>query len=85
MVCCCSSPQCAKYGCQSWAKIEPPVNFVGYSHPVQTGVKPHKCPVCDGSGIVLTEAAKVDFDGMLKADLDTHKKCKSCVNGIVWG
>jgi len=48
--------------------------------------KPHKCPVCYGSCIVLTEAAKIDFDGMWRAGLDTKKRCDSCEGkGIVWG
>lgn len=50
------------------------------------GLKPHKCPVCDGYCRVLTEAAKVDFDGMLRANLPTGKDCKACEGkGIIWG
>ncbi len=47
---------------------------------------PHKCPVCDGCCRVLTEAAKHDFDGMLRAGLETSINCKACKGtGIVWG
>lgn len=47
---------------------------------------PHKCPVCDGCARVLTEGAKVDFDGMLRADLPTGKDCNACEGkGILWG
>jgi len=48
--------------------------------------KPHKCPVCNGIGTVLTKAAKVDFDGMLRAGLETIKRCDACEGkGILWG
>jgi hypothetical protein len=75
-VCCCSSPACQKYGCRNWNAIQGcgqsiPI-FVGYSHPVQTGAKPHKCPVCDGRGGFF-----------ISGTMD--EKCNACINGIVWG
>lgn len=47
---------------------------------------PHKCPVCEGSLKVLTEIAKHDFDGTMRAGLELSRKCHSCEGkGIVWG
>lgn len=46
---------------------------------------PHKCPVCEGCGKVLTEGAKIDWDGMFRAGLPTSKNCNACNGkGIVW-
>lgn len=73
MVCCCSSPQCAKYGCQSWANIQPPANY----QQIQTGSRPHKCPVCDGK----SEKEWYEDNGLSRK----VQKCKACINGIVWG
>jgi len=48
--------------------------------------KPHKCPVCDGYGNILSAAAKIAFDEMLRANLPTSKVCNPCEGkGIVWG
>jgi len=48
--------------------------------------RPFKCPVCDGETIVLKASAKVAFDEMVRADLDTHQICNACEGkGIVWG
>jgi len=47
---------------------------------------PHKCPVCDGYGNILSAAAKIAFDEMLRANLPTSKVCNPCEGkGIVWG
>lgn len=52
-------------------------------HPNKT---PFKCPICGGCGSVLTEAAKVDFDGMLRSGLEIKKSCHSCEGkGVLWG
>lgn len=49
-------------------------------------LKPHKCPVCNGYGTHLTDAAKFDFDGMMRAGLEMKKVCRPCEGkGIVWG
>ncbi len=45
------------------------------------GVKPHKCPVCDGRG-------EVSFNFYYVSDgpsPDNHKKCRSCKGeGVLW-
>ena len=51
MVCCCSNSVCEKYGCQAWAKIQPPP---GYCEPIASRA-PHKCPVCNGVGAVCSK------------------------------
>lgn len=61
-------------------------HFSGDYQLIASKLNPHKCPVCEGLGIVLTEAAKVDFDGMLRAGLEKKKRCNPCDGkGIVWG
>ncbi len=61
-------------------------HFSGDYQLVATKLTPHKCPVCEGCGIVFTEGAKADYDGMLKANLSTVKMCNSCEGkGVVWG
>jgi len=86
MICCCSAPQCQKYGCQSWASISSPVIPAEFGRYGNVDKKPHKCPVCDGCGRVLTEAAKVAWDDVFRAGLPTSKDCHSCEGkGIIWG
>lgn len=47
---------------------------------------PHRCPVCNGIGRVLTQGAKCDFDGMLIANLPISQECIGCDGkGILWG
>lgn len=62
--------------------IEGKVNLATSCRPT----KPHKCPICEGVGKKLTEAAKVNFDGMLRAGLEMSAQCHACEGlGIVWG
>ena len=52
-----------------------PNDFVRYAQvgePV-TGLKPHKCPVCDGRGIVFS--GFYDFD---REVIETDPQCRSC-------
>ena len=41
-VCCCSSPACQKYGCQSWASVKPTMGL-SYFEPSKQG---WICPNC---------------------------------------
>ena len=48
---------------------------------------PHKCPVCQGKGIVI-----LGFYNLLPTQTDTKtftvmsfENCRSCTNGIIWG
>lgn len=44
---------------------------------------PHKCPVCEGRGIVATG---LKIEEVYGTDLKTSKDCKSCEGkGILWG
>ncbi len=53
---------------------------------MKAGKKPYICPGCYGYGRILKQAAKDDFDAMLRAGLDTVKTCTPCEGkGIIWG
>jgi hypothetical protein len=61
-------------------------HFSGDYQLVASKKMPHKCPVCEGHITILTEAAKVAFDELLRANIPTTKICVACNGtGIVWG
>lgn len=46
--------------------------------------KPHKCPVCDGSGIITTCRVVGGYSGIITSN--SENKCNACEGkGIIWG
>ncbi len=82
MICMCADVACQMYGCRRAREVPAP-NFIGHAQPIteKRGATPHKCPVCEGTGIIATAF----FDGTLAAGLPTNKSCHACINGIIWG
>ncbi len=49
MLCCCSSPVCEKYGCQSWMNIKSPISMGHQSTITDTVKTGWICPNCNKS------------------------------------
>jgi len=50
-------------------------------------MKPYKCPICDGRGIVPAGFYQVTFHGYgFTSTSSSHEICRSCGgSGIIWG
>ena len=60
------------------------------THPIQpvsinqsTKLQPYKCPVCNGS--MLVAGGFYVSTGGFGTSSSSQEKCRSCVNGIIWG
>ena len=64
-----------------------PVPLFRYDIPQQTSLEkcPHKCPVCDGQGIV-SKPPHIAGDQLTWTDNQTSHTCHACNGaGVVWG
>ena len=82
--CHCLSPICScRYGYFGCVEPRPPINFIGYSHPITLPIetyiekKPHTCPVCQGKG-----QSWFDHENNLGKYIANCHPCQG--KGIVW-